>query len=190
MTELRKIMIGQEDDERTAELDNLSNYLVEMDHNHHQIHEGRTFIAWVFGENEKNDRMEISLQPPASGYGFHVFFELWSYAQGLFSMVEGVSGLSGGTVFTPRQVNRNSPTTTQNVLCRVGLTGSLLSYTGGTTFYQEAFGWKDEFPVQFRNSHEFIIKNGVTTIFSMLNLQNDAKSAWLKLRWYELPDLP
>lgn len=155
-----------------------------IDASHQNIHDGYMWeVSNKYALVTAGDAMEIAVTVPSGIYP-HAVFEVASEKVAAFTVIEGVTSLSGGAALTAYNQNRNSAVAT-TVTALFGRTGAALSYSGGTTFKTRQIttassaGGGDF-------ASEIVLKAGETTVFRLVSGANSCDAS-IAVRWYESP---
>ena len=168
------------------EFDPLFNVPVVIDVGHHEIHEGDVFCMAVNDDIASGQAIELLFTPPDSTKRFHFLWEYACTVEGNLTVIEGVTTVSGGTTETPVNHNRNSAKTSTSTESKSGNVATPLSYSGGSTIWEEHFG-AGRVGSSGSRVNEWIAKSGVPTVFR-LESETAGGEGWLSVVWYEHTD--
>ena len=136
-------IILQDESGRVAEFDNLFAIPVTLDVEHHEVHEGDMYSAFIYDEDAASGHtIEIHLQAPAVASPqkrIHLVIDHNATGEHLFTLSEAATYSSGGTAFTAINRNRGSGNTTDSQALRTGSNkGSNNIVTGGSPVVLES----------------------------------------------------
>lgn len=158
-------------------------YSVVIDGSHQNLHDGYVFEVssrYALGNGEA---LEIALEVPSGIYP-HVVFDVSSEKIAVFTVIEGVTSLSGGANMTEYNQNRNSSVTT-TVSAKVGTPAAALSYSGGTTIRtQQITTSTTSYAAGF--ALEMILKTGAVTVVRLVAGAASCDAS-IAIRWYQSP---
>ncbi len=169
---------------REVNVDSLSKALVVIDYEHSEIHSGDMFYVYINNEEDNGAAVEIAIQPPDSLKWSHPIFSYISEFEGNLQVIEGVTALAAGTNFVPLNKNRNSIKASSALACKTGKVGGMITYAGGNEIFRETFGSGNKRGATQRAEDEWILKQGVVTIFRLESSKDNSQLS-LKLTWYE-----
>jgi hypothetical protein len=156
-----------------------------IDVNHLRLHEGRAFNAYKFYPasaglaEDANLDIVLTANP---GVQIHVTVQASCAQNAIIAWYEGVTAVTGGTIFVP--INRNRIST------RVSQVGALVnpaSLTLGTIIHQEYISAGEDKKSAGGGTHsfEFVLKDDVSYLFRMTNVGDASAAAYMSLEWYE-----
>lgn len=170
-----------------SEVDDLG-YLVGIDIEHHKIHEGRSFVAYIIdttvNSGEANAK-EIHILTPNTAARFHIFGVLQATNSGIVEIRENPTITVNGSAVVKGNRDRNSvivsvleiyedPTVTVDGLL---ISGGLV---GANDVGNKGIGGID------RTDAEFILKQNEQYLIRFI-ADNDNTKIVIRLNWYEIP---
>jgi hypothetical protein len=178
------VALTQKDKDGNQMVAGSDNGLIIVDTNHHRLHEGRAFIAWlVYPDGGKlaagaNADIVIAAGPSTIP---HVTIAMESSGDADFFIYEGTT-TTGGTAFTPVRRNRNIAATSNVAMVTnptVNTLGTLINrqfVTGGTGKKASGGGG---------SSLEYVLAPLTNYLFRLTNVNGTAHTALIELEWYE-----
>jgi hypothetical protein len=182
--------------ERTALIDPIANGIITLPNNHSYIHKGGHFKkdhSDVLAST--GDKIQIVCTTPQDNPQFraedtlyHMVFKFWHSQPCKFSIIEGGSVTSGGTVTLPMNNMRRSNWADATEL--IFKTGSNIVYSGGTVIEGPYYMGNRSDASSFRDDDELILDANMNYLFELEQLANGANYAGIELAWYEyVPEL-
>lgn len=183
--------------ERTLLVDPIANGLVTLPNNHSYIHKGGHFkkdISDVLSAT--GDKLQIVCTSPndnpqfrAEDTLYHMVYRFWHSQPCKFSVVEGGSISSGGTVTDPKNNMRRSNYAHTTELVFTTGSGTIV-YSGGSIFEGPYYMGNRSDASAFRDDDEFILDANTNYLFELEQLANGSNYAGIELSWYEyVPEL-
>ena len=194
--------INDAGDLRVARIDSITNSLMMIEYEHHEIHSGSSFS--IFYENittsDDDHRTAIGFQTPNTTKWLHMIIEIAASDPADFDLLEAPTITGGnGTEQTVYNRNRNS-STTSTVLNQAGspVAGSVTTYTeaeiadatfsGGTSLsHTTLVGGSGPKAVggSTRGSQEWILKQNTKYILLLQNVGAAVNTHTIAIDWYE-----
>jgi hypothetical protein len=182
---------------RRVRVDDVSDALVTISHDHSHVHEGKAFylvysVASVGALTTPDDTMTLSFKTPAASSGLFHLIVFWSGEQGTrCRIIEGKSGGGANPTGTldPVNTNRSLASTASAILAVDGTTADKISYdatvfTGGTTIWDEYLpGARGVSQGQSRGTHELIL--ATSTFYQVSLVEAGTVPGTIQLEWYE-----
>lgn len=163
-----------------AEVDNATASLQVIDYNHHEIHAGNHYYHSGYQEINLNETIEFGMHTGATTQWIHLLFDIYGTQQTSFSMYEGASLASGGSVIIPKNNNRNS----SNISGVSLMTGA--SIVGGTNIFLRSVGANKESGFIDRDQ-EIVLRQDTLYKFVMTSGDDNNTVSYLG-EWYEHTD--
>jgi len=157
-----------------------------IDFAHHEVHEGCAYYAWKHATLANGEVAALSIVTPNTTKWAHLIVNIRATAGAEFVITEGGT-ITPGTVFVPRNHNRNSLTASV-VAVTAGQTGATLPTTTGTDIvYREDLSAAGRIQWIRQNGNEIILKQNTGYLFEVTNGVN-ANVVSMVLEWYEHTD--
>lgn len=182
--------------ERTALIDPIANGIITLPNNHSYIHKGGHFKKDHSDVlSATGDKIQIVCTTPQDNPEFraedtlyHMVFKFWHSQPCKFSIIEGGSVTSGGTVTLPlNNMRRSVWADTTELIFR---TGSNIVYSGGTVIEGPYYIGNRSDAAAFRDDDELILDANINYLFELEQLANGANYCGVELAWYEyVPEL-
>lgn len=170
--------------EQSNQLDSITGAVTTIRYPHHEVHEGNHFYLEGYVELDTDETLYVKLVTPDSNKWAHFRWEVESSGIMETTFYEGVSGgMTGGSIATPLNSNRNSDTISVLTITK-GVTvadnlGTIVAEkkVGGVGFKTVSGGSAD------RND-EMILKQN-TTYLRKFESFSDANIISFRATWYE-----
>lgn len=172
---------GEIDDIR---MDASTNSLQTIDYEHHEIHSGSHYYIQGYLELDDTDTHYVKLVTPDTTTWSHFVFDIKStgICSTTFDEV-ATGGMTGGSVITPLNNNRNSNNTSGMVI-----TSGVTACTGYTTRLENdkwgSNGFKESIGGGSGRSDELVLKQGTTYCRGFVS-GADTNIVQFKVSWYE-----
>lgn len=153
---------------------------------HHEIHGGSMFFAQRSDTLATNDVIAIALTTPDTTKEPHIEWSIYSAGQVKLEMLRNVTSYTGGTAYTPVNMNDRSANTSVCTV-KVGSNGALsdaLSITGGTAIELTQIGSGNRASGDGGSREEWILARDEITIFRVTAIGNNIVTS-MHLHWYE-----
>jgi hypothetical protein len=170
--------------------------IVRIDFEHHAIHEGEMFQAWVIDESmADNDTINLAFKTPASTTKqIHMFIDIDTKVGCQLEVLEAATWTAQtGTVFVPINVDRNSSntstmtgneTTTTFTANEIAYGVTTILTTNATEIARmDVFGSKKG-GGNNRSATELILKSATTYVVRM-TAEGGSNMGAIRIRWYE-----
>ncbi len=166
-----------------AEVNTATHDVVTITQEHHQIHEGLSFMNFASGAGGNGAEINLMLTTQNSDKWAHIIHRATSSVEANFKIWEAGT-YSGATAITPTNRNRNAGINAVTTL-KENVVISGTSATSGTKILEEHFGAGRTGGESRAMQEEWILKSGTDYLFV---LKSEAASADLnlELNWYEL----
>lgn len=182
------------DSSRQVEFDNLFHAMLVADIAHHEIHEGDMYHMYKSDvAMADNDTIEIAFTTPTTATPqkrCHAIFKWRAEGDGNFQVVEGVTSLAvgSGAALVPINRQRGSIKTSSVSVPVTGQTGAAITYSGGTTIWQEIWGGAVGNVAEDRAIAEFVLAPNTSYVFRITNSSGGAQIGDMSVIWYEHTD--
>lgn len=179
-------MGGRLDDNsiRIVRMDAVSNTMMIMQFEHHEIHEGNHFTMAGYKDVNNAQTLALTITAPDTNKWAHMTWNF--FCNGPLTMVlhEGASGISSGTPLTPVNNNRNSLNVSAVSIVQDPTVG-----TPGSILFQEKFGTVGPGSTQAlggnrKRVNELILKRN-TSYYWLLTAGDDNLTIDYEMHWYE-----
>jgi hypothetical protein len=159
-------------------------YGVTLDAVHQTLHDGYVFdLSHRATLASAADAMEIAITVPSTVEAYFMI-DIGSEKIATLTIIEDVTGLSGGTSATAYNANRNSALTS-GCTYKTGVPAGALSYSGGTTIYTRQVTTSGIIMAASFES-ERMLKSGATTIIRLVSGSNSCDAS-INVRLYKDP---
>lgn len=194
MTELRKLYLADEDNNRTAGLDAMTDTLMTIDYAHHEIHSGSHYA--VQHNASAGASVVIAFKTPAGTKKAHVVWEFPHESKCHVTVYEGRTWTTNtGTVVAPKNQNRDSSNTSMLLEDKTATpdwtAGGVLqdpTGLGSGSVISLIYMYTDKSAGdEGGKRHELVLKPDETYSFEMTS-DDGNKGMQLRLYWYEHTD--
>ena len=167
------------------DIDNSTHHIIAITQEHHEIHDGRSFVASISGAGGNGTEISIGFTTANGSRWVHAIHSATSSVEANFKIWESPT-ISGDNILTPINRNRNVGIASESILLNIP-TISGTSPTSGTKMVEEHFGDGKTGGESRATLQEFILKSGTDYLYT---LTSEAASAdlSLELNWYEHSD--
>lgn len=173
--------------------DSMSSAGVTIDLSHHEIHDGKHFVAWFSGTAKGDgDKLNIYLKAPNTTTRIHMFAQ-FSSSGAAYSRIRQAptvtsdTGTNGVAIYNNDCNSANASTVYDNAASpAVNKVGNNVTVTApGTVKYQDYAGTAKQIGTTARVDSEFILKQNTAYVFES---ESDAAGLALNiiLKWYEV----
>jgi hypothetical protein len=156
-----------------------------IDVNHLRLHEGRAFNVYKLYPASaglaQNANLDIVLTANP-GVQIHVIVQASCAQNAIIAWHEGVTEVTGGSIFVPINRNRVSTKTSQ-----VGALINPVSLTLNGIIHEEYISAGEDKKASGSGAYsfEFVLKDDVSYLFRMTNVGSASAAAYMSLEWYE-----
>ena len=169
-------------------MDTISEAVITVGSPHHETHEGDMYSAYATNTENSNGVVQIGIKPANSAKRVHLIIQWNATGEANLEILEAVTDMAAGGAFTPINRNRNSANTTSCQTCLAGSTsGTAITYTGGTSLWQEHKGSGRNNAAVGRGANEWLLKSNVDTVIELTS-EAATNEMWLGVVWYEHTD--
>jgi len=168
-----------------AKIDKSTHAQLTVAYPHHELHDGNAYLNCVSGVQNAGGELNIGFDTANGSTWTHIIPNSRASSEARFIIWEGAT-LSGDTVLTPMNRNRNSNNTSINSLL-LNPTVSGTSPTSGIVICAKHFGAGRTVGGEERGVVEFVLKSGTTYLLSTISeaANNDLS---MNINWYEHTD--
>lgn len=180
------------DGSRLAEFDNKFKIPIFINLEHHEIHEGDSYIA---DKEVTAASLDLAFKVPAGTKRMHLIFQWAAESKAHVEIYEGRTWTAGtGSTVTIFNRDRNTPKSSQvqedtggSFVANMAVIQDPTGQAGGTIIHDE-YSWSDKKQtVRNRDVAEFILKNDETYVVKLTS-DDGAKGLHIALHWYEHTD--
>lgn len=185
-------LVDPSDSSRIAEFDSKFKVPVIIISEHHEIHEGDSYIA---DKEVTAASLDLAFKVPAGTKRMHLIFQWATESKAHIEIHEGRTWTAGtGSTVTIFNRDRNSGSTSQveedtggAFAANMAVVQDPTGQAGGTIIHDE-YVWSDKRQtVRNRDVAEFILKNNETYVVKLTS-DDGAKGLHTALHWYEHTD--
>lgn len=185
-------LVDPSNSSRLAEFDTTFRIPIFIALEHHEIHEGDSYIVDV---KVTAASLDLAFKIPSGTKRMHSVFQWAAESKAHFELCEGRTWNAGtgstGTIFNR---DRNNPNISQvqgdaggSFVANMSVVQDPTGQTGGTVIHDE-YSWSDKKQtVRSRDIAEFILKNDETYV-AKLTSDDGSKGLHVALHWYEHTD--
>lgn len=165
---------------KVMNIDNNSQALITIASDHHEIHEGHSFVIHDFADvTGAGTTFDIRIVTPDTTTLAHMGFNFSSGDEFTYALYEGAT-LSGGTAFTPHNADRNSAQT--SVLT---ITSSPTVTAVGTHLISWKTGTGNKTGGLGASRNEMLMKRNTTYLLRITRVPAGTGWAEYSMNWYE-----
>ena len=165
---------------RPVRVDSATHVLETIEYEHHEIHSGSSYTADRNVELSSSANMDILLVTPVSTKWPHMFYEIESQAESLFTLYESPTATAGTAI---PAINRNRNVTKPATMTLSHTPTSIT--TGSTILRQHHLGAGKSFGGGARGVHEFVLKGNTKYLIRITNLTVSDNWVNIVINWYE-----
>ena len=176
-------------------IDQITNVLMSIDYQHHEIHAGSTFRVQHNDTIGNGGELVIAFFVPDQAKQPHIVWEFVHEGSMTMTVYEGVTfNASAGTDRAPKNSNRNSSNTS---VVQGKATGSLVSdyvtvgddgdsiYSGGSVISLKKDYATRNTAGGGERKNEIVLKTNTNYAFVLSNNETSAQGGQIRLEWYE-----
>ncbi len=161
-------------------IDNTTHTTVNIEHTHHEIHEGDAFHMSDQQDIANAGSFNYLIVTPNTNKFTHIFINVVSQAEAQETLFEGVTVTNSGTALTGHNRNRTSGGVP---VVEIFLTPTVVS--SGTILQIRSWGTSKSIGDIMRSENEWVLNSGAVYMVNSLNntTSNNLITTWLN--WYE-----